>query len=117
MKFLLVNYMNPKIWNGLSEHEQQEVIDGHGDFQKTITESGEFIGALAVADPSQSAVVRVRAGDTTTTEGPHTQSEEFFAGYYLIEAESRDRALEIAAQVPDASINVIEVRPVIYLAS
>lgn len=116
MKFLLVNYMNPAIWNGLSEDEQQEVMTGHGDFQKTITESGEFIGALAAADPSQSAVVRVRGGETTVTDGPHIESEEFFAGYYLIEAESRERALEIAAQVPDAKINLIEVRPVVYLA-
>ena len=116
MKFMLLNYMNPDIWDSLSEKERNSVIQGHGDFQKLITDSGEMIAALAMADPTNSAVVRVRDGAAKTQEGPYLESKEYLAGYYMVDCENRERALELAGLVPDARINVIEVRPVMYSA-
>ncbi|MFF2851424.1 YciI family protein [Streptomyces sp. NPDC058001] len=116
MKYLLIMNINPAIMEELTEAERREIMDGHGDFIKTVRESGEMIGTAALADPSQSAVVRVRDGVPVVTDGPYLEAKEFLGGYYLVDVASRDRALELAALIPDARVDGmgIEVRQVIF---
>lgn len=116
MKFLLIMHMNPAVWDPLTEEERQEVMSGHGPFIETIKKSGEMISTVALADPSESAVVGVRGGVPAVTDGPYLEAKEFLGGYYLVECESRDRALELAALIPDSKVEGlgVEVRPVIF---
>jgi hypothetical protein len=118
MKYLLIMHMNPEIWESLTEEERTAVMEGHGEFIKTIRESGEMISTEALGDPSTSAVVRVRDGVPVVTDGPFLEAKEYLAGYYLIDCESRQRALELAALIPDANVNGmgVEVRPVMFSA-
>ena len=57
--------------------------------------------------------MRVRAGAPTVTDGPYVEAKEFLAGFYLVECVSRERACELAAMIPDARWNAIEVRPIV----
>jgi hypothetical protein len=54
----------------------------------------------------------VREGRTLTSDGPFAEVKEHLAGFYLIECQSQERAVELAARVPDAFYNEVEVRPV-----
>lgn len=116
MKFLLIMHNNPQIMDALTEEERNEVMSGHGAFMETVKKSGEMIGTVALADPSQSAVVKVRGGVPAVTDGPYLEAKEYLGGYYLVECDSRERALELAALIPDAGVEGlgIEVRPVVY---
>ncbi|MGP4016865.1 YciI family protein [Saccharopolyspora sp. 5N708] len=118
MKFMLIMHMNPQIWDALTEDERNEVMNGHGEFIETVRESGELLGTTALADPASSAVVRVRGGAPAVTDGPYLEAKEYLGGYYLVECETRERALELAAMIPDARIDGlgIEVRPVVFTA-
>src|SRR5437016_3114232 len=71
VKYMLLIYMNPTTWETLSEEERNAVFRGHEEFQKTIKASGEMIGTEALADPSESATVRVRGGSPVVTDGPY----------------------------------------------
>ena len=116
MKFLLIMHMNPDVWGALTEDEQNEIMTGHGGFIETVTKSGEMILTQALADPSQSAVVRVRGGQRVVTDGPYLESKEYLGGFYLVDCENRDRALELAGMIPDAKVEGlgIEVRQVMF---
>jgi hypothetical protein len=116
MKFLLTMHTNPVVWNALTDDERDAIGGGHGAFIETITKSGEMITTQALADPSQSVVVRVRAGHTAVTDGPYLESKECLGGFYLIDCESKDRAIELAALIPDAKVEGlgVEVRQVMY---
>ena len=72
----------------------------------------------ALAEPAQSAVVRVRDGVPVVTDGPYLESKEFMGGYYIVDCATRERALELAALIPDAGVEGlgIEVRPIIFSA-
>jgi hypothetical protein len=109
---MLLIYFNPTTWDSLTEEEHQAVFSGHAQFMKTIRESGEMIGTEALANPSESAVVRVRSGVPAVTDGPFLEAKEFFAGYYIVDCESRERAIELAAMIPDARFAAMEVRPI-----
>jgi hypothetical protein len=118
VKFLLIMHNNPAVWESLTESERDEVMTGHGDFIKTIQESGEMIVTQALADPSNTVVVRVRGGVPVVTDGPYLEAKEFLGGYYLVDVASRERAIELAALIPDARFEGlgIEVRPVMFSA-
>jgi hypothetical protein len=118
MKFLLIMHINPDVFGALTEEERNEIMSGHGSFMDLITKSGELITTQALADPSQSAVVRVRGGQAAVTDGPYLEAKEFLGGFYLLDCESRERAIELAAMIPDASVEGmgIEVRPVVFSA-
>lgn len=118
MKYLLIMHMNPAVMSALSEEQRTAIMDGHEGFIKAIRESGELIGTHALADPDASAVVRINEGTPVVTDGPYAEAKEYLAGYYLVECASKDRALELAGMIPDATIPGlgIEVRPVIFSA-
>ncbi|MFB9687518.1 YciI family protein [Amycolatopsis plumensis] len=118
MKYLLAMYMNPDVWEALSEQDRDEVMSGHGEFIRRIRESGEMISTQALDAPARSAVVRVTDGVPAVTDGPFVESKEFLAGFYLVECASSERAYEVAAMIPDAGIKGlgIEVRPVVFFA-
>jgi hypothetical protein len=116
MKFLLIMHINPDVLNALTDDERKEIGDGHGTFMDTITKSGEMITTQALADPSQSAVVRVRGGQTVVTDGPFLEAKEYLGGFYLVDCENRERALELAAMIPDTRFEGlgVEVRQVMF---
>jgi hypothetical protein len=116
VKFLLIMHMNPQIWSALTEDERNEVMKGHDGFIETTRASGELLDGVALADPAQSAVVRVREGVPAVSDGPYLEAKEFLGGYYLVECADRDRALALAALIPDARVEGVgvEVRPVVF---
>ena len=74
--------------------------------------SGEWVGGEGLAAPSQAKTVRVRDGVVATTDGPFAESKEQFAGYSIVDVETEERAVEIAASWPDARYWAMEVRAV-----
>ncbi len=111
MQYLLMIYMDPAIWESLSEDERNAVYRGHAELIETITESGEMVSTAALADPSHTSTVRVRGAVPAVTDGPYLEAKEFLAGYYLVDCESKERAIELAALIPDAGLTAVEVRP------
>jgi hypothetical protein len=115
VKFMIMIHMNPAIWEGLTEDQQEAVMDGHRKLLHDITESGEFVSTYGLGDPALSSVVAVRDGVPVVTDGPYVEAKEYLAGFILIDVESRERAHEVAVRVPDAALGVgVEVRPVMY---
>jgi hypothetical protein len=112
MKFMLLIYMNPGAFDALPEDERTALMAEFEEVNKELSESGEFIGGRALADPSTGKVVRVRDGVPATTDGPFAESKEQLAGYYVLDVENMERAVEIAVRDPASRLWAIEVRPV-----
>ncbi|MBM7775044.1 hypothetical protein JOD54_005248 [Actinokineospora baliensis] len=116
MKFLLIMQINNAILDALTEQEREAVMTGHQAFIKALQESGEMIGTQALGDPSTSVTVAGRGGETVVTDGPFVEAKEYMGGYYLVDCESKERAVELAGMIPDARIDglAVEVRPVMF---
>ncbi|MEQ4719766.1 YciI family protein [Nonomuraea sp. B19D2] len=116
MKFLISMHINPAVLDALTDAEKTAIGEGHGRFMEELKRSGELILTQALVDPSQAAVVSVRNGQPVVTDGPFLEAKEFLGGFYLIDCENKERAIELAAQIPDAAIEGlgIEVRQVMF---
>ena len=102
MKYLLTLQFAPALIEGMTEDEQNAAfVVGHETFQKTLTESGEFIGTKALAFPADTVTVRVRDGVAQTSAGLFVDTgSAFLCGYYLVDCASKERAIEVAALAP-----------------
>jgi hypothetical protein len=119
MKYLLLIHSNPAslaVWEGLSDAQRMEFGRGHIALSEALAESGELVVSQGLADPSLAKHVSVRDGRTIASDGPFAEVKEHLAGFYLVECESIERAIELAARVPDAAHGEVEVRPVLDLS-
>jgi hypothetical protein len=115
VKYLILIYSNPKsraVWEELSDEQRVEFGRGHAALTEALAASGELIVSEGLADPSMAKRVSVREGRTMTSDGPFAEVKEHLAGFYLVECDSMERAVELAARAPDATYNEVEVRPV-----
>jgi hypothetical protein len=110
MKYLLSIYSNPANWAALSQTERDGLMGEYAAFSKEIVDSGEYVDGAPLADPGTALTVRVRSGSTEVVDGPFAESKEQLAGYYIVECDDVKRAAELAAKIPDARFNAVEVR-------
>jgi hypothetical protein len=86
-------------------------------YLKEYSQSGELLNdGFALAHPSTGKTVRVRNGLRTATDGPFAEAKEQLAGFYVLDTETIERAIEIVAHDPAARFWAIEVRPIMDAA-
>jgi hypothetical protein len=74
--------------------------------------ASKITGGEALLPISSATTVRRRDGEVMTTDGPFAESKEHLGGFYLIDAEDLDEAIQIASEIPGANTGSIEIRPV-----
>ena len=77
-----------------------------------LRESGELVSAEGLADGSQAKTVRFQNGIPVPTDGPYAESKESLVGYWIVDVESEERAVEIASSIVAFVKVPIEVRRV-----
>jgi len=112
MQYLLLIYGDQNGWESMSEEERGQVFQAYGTFTEELEKSGAMVGGNALQPTETATTVRVRNDETLTTDGPFAETKEQLGGYYLVNVDSLDEALEWAAKIPGASHGSIEVRPV-----
>ena len=118
MRYLILIYSNPasrEIWEGFSDDQRAEGYRYYAALTEELAAAGELIVSEALADPSLTTRVSVRDGQTLASDGPFAETKELLGGFFLLECESHERAVEIAARVPEAELGLVEVRPVLEL--
>ena len=89
-----------------------QVSDAYLAYTRMLRERGAFRDGDALQPATTATTIRVRDGQTMTTDGPFAETKEALGGFYLIEARDLDEALELAAACPGAQWGSVEVRPI-----
>ena len=117
MKYMLIIYGNQELWNSIDPAEFAKEIAAFGVFNKKYYDSGELLGAYGVADAAATKLVQVADGQPAVTDGPYLETKEYLASWYLLDVDSEERALEIAADLPSSKFRPTEVWPILHEAS
>jgi hypothetical protein len=115
MRYTLLIYANEQEWAAQSEEQGQAQFDEYMAFTKDIVDRGIQKGGEALQTTSTATTVRVRDGQTLTTDGPFAETKEQLGGFYVVECKDLDEAIELAARIPDVRRGSIEVRPVMEI--
>ena len=101
MKYMLLIY-GEENFTSMDPEEFAELVRQTDALNRELFESGELVGAYGVADAAASKVVRVTDGPPAVTDGPYAEAKEYLASFTIVDCDSLDRALEIAALNPAA---------------
>lgn len=112
MRYLCLVYSVEDSANVLSKTEEQALIDESLAYDEQLRQSGHFITADALQPPELGAIVHVRSGRVSVTDGPFAETKEQVAGFVLIEARDLNEAIQVAAKIPPARYGFVEVRPI-----
>ncbi|PXW85744.1 hypothetical protein C8R34_11854 [Nitrosomonas sp. Nm84] len=105
MKYLCLVYCEESMLDALPDSDCLT-------YDERIRQSGHCLASEALQPIHTATTVRVRNGKVNITDGPFAETKEQLAGFYLIEAQHLDEAIQLAAQIPPAQVGSIEVRPI-----
>jgi hypothetical protein len=88
-------------------------MDEYRAYEAWLQERGIKRAGEALQDTSQATTVRVRDEGAMTTDGPFAETKEQLGGFYLLECDDLDDALEAARRCPGSTYGSVEVRPVV----
>ena len=111
MKYLVMIYSNPAsraAWEGFSDAEKSAGLKVYAALVEELAGTGELVVTEALADPSHG---RRPAPGLVAGDGPYAEAKEHLAGFFLVDCAGMERALEIAARIPESSFGLVEVRP------
>ena len=109
MQYLLLIY-GPE---SESEDFSPETMKAYDEFWAHVSERGVLKAGEALHPVSTATTVRVRDGQTMTTDGPFAETKEILGGFYVVDVADLDEALGYAAMIPGAKTGSIEVRPIV----
>ena len=115
MRYALLIYANEQDWANQSEEQAQTQFQDYMAFTKDIVDRGIMKSGEALQPTSTATTVRVRNGETISTDGPFAETKEQLGGYYVVECKDLDEAIEVAARIPDVRGGSIEVRPILEM--
>ena len=116
MKYMLLIYGNEEAFSSVGPEAFAEIVREIDAHNQELFESGELVGAYGVADQVNAKFVRVTGGTPVVTDGPYAEVKEYLGSFDIVDCESLERALEIAAMMPFARVGQVEVRPLLHEA-
>lgn len=115
MQYLLLIYSAESLDPKPGSEEFGPLMNDYYKFTQEVKERGILEAGQPLENVSTATTVRVRNGKTQIVDGPFAETKEVLGGYYLLNCENLDEALECAAKIPTAKYGSIEVRPIMIL--
>jgi hypothetical protein len=110
MRYLLLIYTSEQL--EASQDAMTAEFAAYDAFTTELRERGIYEAGEALRPTSTATTVRVRDGQTVTTDGPYVETKEALGGFYMVDANDLDDAIQLAAKIPGAKHGSIEIRPI-----
>ena len=93
-------------------NEMGAIVQGHMRVAQELHAAGKMVMGERLRPESETSRVRVKAGQRQVTDGPFAETKEAVGGFYLIECDTKDEAVEWAKKLPLREGNFIDVVPI-----
>lgn len=113
MQYLLLIYSDESAGVDVTQEEREAWMGEYYAYTEAMRQAGVRLGGEALHPTSAATTVRVQDGKTVTTHGPFAETREQLGGFFLMECNNLDEAIEWAARCPGARVGSIEVRPIL----
>jgi len=110
MKYMLLIYNNPERQPTYGTPEFEAMMAGFFSANEKMLADGVLVDGESLKEPETATSVRVKAGKTETMDGPFAETREYLGGYYVVDVEDLDSAIQYAEMIPSATFGTIEVR-------
>jgi hypothetical protein len=111
MKYMLMMYFEEN--SALTQQQREQCYKDSTAFAQTLHASGKFISASPLQPTSTATSLRLQDGKRIVTDGPFAETREQLGGFFLIDANDLDEAIDIASRVPAGQYGTVEIRPLV----
>lgn len=112
MRYLLLICTEDKAGPPPSRAEMEAIVEGHARFGSELQAAGKMVAGERLRPHDEGSRVRFKAGQRQVMDGPFTETKEALGGFYLIECDSKQEAVEWAKKIPLREGGFVEVRQV-----
>ena len=112
MKYMLLIYADEQLW---TESERAQCYGESTQLAQLLQANGKYLSANPLQSVVTATSVQVRDGRRVVTDGPFAETREQLGGYFLVEANNLDDAIEIAEKIPAARKGTVEIRPLVEI--
>jgi len=113
MKYTILVYENTADFGARTDAKRTDAYWGaYRAYTKALADAGVMVGGAGLQPPPLATTIRLRDGKRQVQDGPFAETKEQLGGYYLVECENVDEAVEAASRIPSVSRGSIEVRPI-----
>jgi hypothetical protein len=113
MQYMLLIYLDEQ---GPTEAERQQCYAESAQFAQQLSARGQYLASSPLHPTSTATSLRVRDGKRVVTDGPFAETREQLGGFFLIDVQDLDQAIDIAGKIPAGKWGTVEVRPVMQIA-
>jgi hypothetical protein len=110
-RYMLLIHSDEDAWGRMTEEERAGHMAAYGALWGSMRDAGHAVEGDELSRAGTATLVRVRDGETLTSDGPFAETKEQLGGYFLLECDL-ETAVGYAARIPSAATGTIEVRRV-----
>jgi len=104
VQFMALIYGDASRWESFSAEEREAVYERYRAFADEAGKARVMAGGDELASPGDATTVRVRNGEMLVTDGPYAEVKEALGGYFILECDTMDEAVDYAARIPAPSM-------------
>jgi len=112
VQYMLLIYSEEGCW---TEKEREACMLESMDICDDLAAQGKWVASSPLHSVATATSVRVRDGKRLFTDGPFAETTEQLGGYYIIDVDDLDEAIEIASRLPPVKKGTVEIRPLFPL--
>jgi len=112
MKYMLLIYMGE---DAMNQAEREQCYADSTKLCHDLAAQGRFISANPLHPVASATSLRIRDGKRLITDGPFAETREALGGYFMVDAQNLDEAINIASRIPGAKKGTVEIRPVLEI--
>ncbi|GAC16554.1 YciI family protein [Aliiglaciecola lipolytica] len=112
MQYMLLIYSDENDW---TETQRSDCMQKSMLISAELTAQGKLISASPLHSVTTATSLRIKNGKRQVTDGPFAETTEQLGGYYIIDVNNLDEAIEIASSLPPAQKGTVEIRPIFEL--
>jgi hypothetical protein len=101
------------IYSPVDAEPDPTMLDRHAEFAEEAGRRGRLVDGAELTDVSSATTVRSQNGESIITDGPHAETKEHLGGYYVVDCDDLDEALDVARRIPLGAGGSVEVRPIV----
>lgn len=113
MQYMMLIYLDE---NAASEAERAKCYQESAGYARKLHEAGKYVAASPLQPTVTATSVRFHEGKRVITDGPFAETREQLGGFYIVNAENLDDAIDIAGQIPAGRYGTVEIRPLLPVA-
>jgi len=110
MKYICLSYLGPVNWETMSESERKASMEEFFAYDEELRKNGHIVGGEGLDNARNAATLRFQSGKVSVTDGPYAETKEQLAGFFILEAQDLNHAIQLMSKHPVVRGGPVEIR-------